>query len=68
MYEQGITSLTNLQYLWPSLPGDQGGFELVGGFNGNSNLNPEYGAFQQNWLPDGGPAPDINSAPTGTSG
>ncbi|ESZ97206.1 hypothetical protein SBOR_2400 [Sclerotinia borealis F-4128] len=68
MYEQGITSLTNLQYTWPSLPEDQGGFELVGGFNGNTNLNPVPGGFQQNWLPDGSSAPDINSAPTGTSG
>lgn len=53
LHEQGTFSIDNLVYLWPSLRN----IAIDNGFtpriNARTRMNPQDGAFDENWRPDG---------------
>lgn len=59
MWRQGIFSVDNLRYIWPNLANDPSALSVPAGWNAWNEFNPEAGAFDSNWLPDGSEAPDL---------
>ncbi|KAE8150988.1 hypothetical protein BDV25DRAFT_129159 [Aspergillus avenaceus] len=52
MWDEGIFSVENLQYIWPNIAEDPDGFGVPVGWNANDEFNPVAGAFDSNWMPD----------------
>ncbi|KAL4756308.1 uncharacterized protein BDW70DRAFT_164611 [Aspergillus foveolatus] len=53
LHEQGTFSIGNLVYLWPSLRDIAIDDGFTPNINARTRLNPQDGAFDDNWRPDG---------------
>lgn len=62
LYGQGIFSVSNLQWLFPTLNRYQVGNGWNTRVNARNIYNPQSGAFDGNWMPDGSSAPDLRDA------
>lgn len=63
LYNQGIFSVSNLERIFPTLSNwPVGNGWQTPQMNWRNVYAPQSGAFDQNWMPDGSPAPDLRDA------
>lgn len=62
LFNQGTFSESNLQFIWPNIGSSRLPVDDTNMFNGLTEENPDQGAFDYNWLPNGDGVDDLRNA------